>query len=351
MARNTGSLKSRLQTCIQFFWTFCILSKNTLIRLHAGISLAQQYVVSCRTRQWVQCRSYTDAKEELNEVIQDIIDRSLDGLDPINLFDSMTDSFADSIISGEADPDSIGDILYEYAETFTDPVIEFVDSALDKLADLGVSSDFISDVEGHIADIFEQIDGPFENTLSGEYEGITFTPAEDISGNDFEFSRVNDLEMSGIDQFQAFDSVTGDEFFGQNDLSSDLGYMENTAEDFMNDSLTDVEMDICQSINDVMNNLTDQGIDIDSADNQVLWDSIQDQITNDAVNGMDIRDPDYIQSTADESMHLVDKMNDGLNDMDQMNDVDFSHSNDTSYKGKYKLLCGLRIECSKERCP
>ena len=218
-----------------------------------------------------------DAKEELNEVIQDIIDRSLDGLDPIDLFDSMTDSFADSIISGEADPDSIGDILYEYAETFTDPVIEFVDSALDKLADLGVSSDFISDVEGHIADIFEQIDGPFENTLSGEYEGITFTPAEDISGNDFEFSRINDLEMSGIDQFQAFDSVTGDEFFGQNDLSSDLGYMENTVEDFMNDSLTDVEMDICQSINDVMNNLTDQGIDIDSADNQVLWDSIQDQ--------------------------------------------------------------------------
>ena len=232
----------------------------------------------------------------------------------------MTDSFADSIISGEADPDSIGDILYEYAETFTDPVIEFVDSALDKLADLGVSSDFISDVEGHIADIFEQIDGPFENTLSGEYEGITFTPAEDISGNDFEFSRINDLEMSGIDQFQAFDSVTGDEFFGQNDLSSDLGYMENTAEDFMNDSLTDVEMDICQSINDVMNNLTDQGIDIDSADNQVLWDSIQDQITNDAVNGMDIRDPDYIQSTTDESMHLVDKMNDmGLVNMQYQN--------------------------------
>lgn len=60
MARNTGSLKNRLQTCIQFFWTFCILSKNILIRLHAGISLAQQYVVSCRTRQWVQCRSYTD---------------------------------------------------------------------------------------------------------------------------------------------------------------------------------------------------------------------------------------------------------------------------------------------------
>lgn len=277
-----------------------------------------------------------DAKEELNEVIQDIIDRSLDGLDPIDLFDSMTDSFADSIISGEADPDSIGDILYEYAETFTDPVIEFVDSALDKLADLGVSSDFISDVEGHIADIFEQIDGPFENTLSGEYEGITFTPAEDISGNDFEFSRINDLEMSGIDQFQAFDSVTGDEFFGQNDLSSDLGYMENTVEDFMNDSLTDVEMDICQSINDVMNNLTDQGIDIDSADNQVLWDSIQDQITNDAVNGMDIRDPDYIQSTTDESMHLVNKMNDGLNDMDQINDVDFSHSNDTSYQDNYQ---------------
>ena len=104
----------------------------------------------------------------------------------------------------------------------------------------------------------------------------------------------------------------------------------------MNDSLTDVEMDICQSINDVMNNLTDQGIDIDSADNQVLWDSIQDQITNDAVNGMDIRDPDYIQSTADESMHLVDKMNDGLNDMDQMNDVDFSHSNDTSYQDNYQ---------------
>ena len=111
---------------------------------------------------------------------------------------------------------------------------------------------------------------------------------------------------------------------------------ENAAEDFMNDSLTDVEMDICQSINDVMNNLTDQGIDIDSADNQVLWDSIQDQITNDAVNGMDIRDPDYIQSTTDESMHLVDKMNDGLNDMDQMNDVDFSHSNDTSYQDNYQ---------------
>lgn len=42
------------------FWTFCILSKNILIRLHAGISLAQQHVVYCRTRQWVQRKSYTD---------------------------------------------------------------------------------------------------------------------------------------------------------------------------------------------------------------------------------------------------------------------------------------------------
>ena len=275
-----------------------------------------------------------DGKEELNIVMDDFMDKIIDGLDPMDLFDAMCDSFESYLNTGMDIVEAVGDIVFDFGETFFDKATEFFDTALDKLSDFGDS--FKENVIDQISDNFDRIFECVPDIVSFEYEDLSFsydaTEMDSVGVDNISsenpvvtvqdaYTDSMDLDINNLVQDDDPHFTLDNNSY--NDLSND-NYISasdfiDSVDDVTNDGTVENNIDACQLVNDITYDLFDQGVELPES----IQDQIFNQIENDASNGVDISNSDYLQDMTNQAMELNSELDKNLMEA-QNDDVEYA---------------------------
>ena len=280
--------------------------------------------------------SAVNGEEELDTVLEQVADDIMDGVEPEEAMSAILEGVSSAIEHG-ADAESVGDVIYEVSNMFGDSPIETMDTMLDTMAEHGIDSNMLEAVQEHVAEIYDSIETPFEDTAYGELDGVEFTEEDTvdfISGEadlDITYGTLNmfdsmmetaDFDMIEIDmQFVDHAEDMQDDFESQgfpNDIAADVSanMYEQMASDYDNGMdvfddtyLQQLESQSLDSVQSMMGNSSDVNFEMDHVENGFETNPMEQQF------GQDVQNIDYAPNDVD--MNQMQQAN-----MDYFNDFD-----------------------------
>lgn len=231
--------------------------------------------------------SAVNGEEELDTVLEQVADDIMDGVEPEEAMSAILEGVSSAIEHG-ADAESVGDVIYEVSNMFGDSPIETMDTMLDTMAEHGIDSNMLEAVQEHVAEIYDSIETPFEDTAYGELDGVEFTEEDTVDS----ISGEADLDIT-YGTLDMFDS------------------MMETA-DF---DMIETDMQFVDHAEDMQDDFESQGFPNDIAADVSA--NMYEQMASDYDNGMDVFDDTYLQQLESQSLDSVQSM------MGNSSDVNF----------------------------
>ena len=208
-----------------------------------------------------------DLKETFEDLCRDTLSDILKGADPSEVLDVLTDRMSEMI--GPENLSTISDTIYDFMNVFGDSPIETLEHIMDRFTEHQISDEVKEDIMERIGDIYDGIEGPFEDTSMGEIGDIEFT-------------------FDGT-----YQSITGTEELSLGD-SSTLPEMELGAEQAVELEQLNQDLEILQQANDIESGLEADGFSPDIASD--VSNDMFDQMQTDFYDGQDVFDQDYMDS-------------------------------------------------------
>ena len=208
-----------------------------------------------------------DLKETFEDLCRDTLSDILKGADPSEVLDALTDRMSEMI--GPENLSTISDTIYDFMNVFGDSPIETLEHIMDRFTEHQIPDEVKEDIMERIGDIYDGIEGPFEDTSMGEIGDIEFT-------------------FDGT-----YQSITGTEELSLGD-SSTLPEMELGADQAVELEQLNQDLEILQQANDIESGLEADGFSPDIASD--VSNDMFDQMQTDFYDGQDVFDQDYMDS-------------------------------------------------------
>lgn len=264
-----------------------------------------------------ELRDVLSGDDEMDGLMDTLTDM-LDGGPPQSeIMDLFSDALAQNAETAFADSSTVGDVLFEAMDLFDGAPVDTLDLILSGMESQGTSPEFINSVEEQIAQNFDALEGPFEDTASGEYQG-------------FEFDSAGAHDMFAGDDFM-------DDFFRSPEslMEFDDATMDFTPIDAVS---SDMEPEAMDAAFDVQSALEAQGVDYEVI-NDVTGQAF-DMASGDFANGIDIGAQDYQSYLMEQSMNRAFELSD-MQDLDRIQDVDAYQNDQIDYGAACEDLQGL----------
>ena len=231
--------------------------------------------------------SAVNGEEELDTVLEQVADDIMDGVEPEEAMSAILEGVSSAIEHG-ADAESVGDVIYEVSNMFGDSPIETMDTMLDTMAEHGIDSNMLEAVQEHVAEIYDSIETPFEDTAYGELDGVEFTEEDTVDS----ISGEADLDIT-YGTLDMFDSMMETADFDM--IETDMQFVDHAEE--------------------MQDDFESQGFPNDIA--AEVSANMYEQMASDYDNGMDVFDDTYLQQLESQSLDSVQSM------MENSSDVNF----------------------------
>ena len=202
--------------------------------------------------------SAVNGEEELDTVLEQVADDIMDGVEPEEAMSAILEGVSSAIEHG-ADAESVGDVIYEVSNMFGDSPIETMDTMLDTMAEHGIDSNMLEAVQEHVAEIYDSIETPFEDTAYGELDGVEFTEEDTVDS----ISGEADLDIT-YGTLDMFDSMMETADFDM--IETDMQFVDH-AEDMQDDFESqgfpnDIAADVSADMYEQMASDYDNGMDV-----------------------------------------------------------------------------------------
>ena len=231
--------------------------------------------------------SAVNGEEELDTVLEQVADDIMDGVEPEEAMSAILEGVSSAIEHG-VDAESVGDVIYEVSNMFGDSPIETMDTMLDTMAEHGIDSNMLEAVQEHVAEIYDSIETPFEDTAYGELDGVEFTEEDTVDS----ISGEADLDIT-YGTLDMFDSMMETADFDM--IETDMQFVDHAEE--------------------MQDDFESQGFPNDIA--AEVSANMYEQMASDYDNGMDVFDDTYLQQLESQSLDSVQSM------MENSSDVNF----------------------------
>lgn len=228
-----------------------------------------------------------DLKDTFEDLCRDTLGDILKGADPSEVLDALTDHMAECI--GSENLAAISDSIYDIINIFGDSPIETLEHIMDRFTDHHVPDVVKEEIMERLGDIYDGLEGPFEDTAIGE---------------------IGDIEFTFDGTYQA---VTGTEDLLMGD-SMTLPEMETGAEQAVELEQLNQDLEMLQQANDIGTGLEAEGYSSDVAFD--VSNDMFDQMQTDFYDGEDVFDHNYMDQIEQNAVDQAQQVQQQTHDVD-----------------------------------